>query len=403
MNRRDFLNKLGYFGLGASSTLAFRQADANLTSGEQEIYMPIVRNGAASATSLLVAAVDAPSELRAIAHYLCDGTDDQLEINQAISDLGTIGGLVQLTEGTFSTSGAIRLNRRITLQGKGCSTLLQATGTWTAHDGTSPGAVIEPSGDDIDKTYVTRLAIDGRRYTGADVKGIYYNITDNAGFDEGPDAANYFADIYIFETRQHGFHLAGSRNRACNVSRVRVYNVGEEGVTEAHGLYIQCPDGFYSQCESGSSSGSGFYVDHSNNRFTNCKSWFSDLSGWQIRKPRNQFSACESQDNEQHGYYISTGPNVLTGCHADSNSWNSASPVADYDGFHIPWGQHIQLVGCAAYDKDEAGRGNWQRYGFYMDSAAEFCQVIGVTEDNAMGTIGGAGASNSSNLVLVNG
>lgn len=402
MNRREFINKLGYFGLGASSTLALSQAQANPEEGGQELYLPVIRNGQASATSLLVAAINAPPELRAIAHYQCDGVDDQLEINQAISDLTGVGGLVQLSEGTFDITGAIRLDRRITLQGKGRATLLQANGTWTAHDGTTPGAVIEPNGDDIDKTLVTRLAIDGRRYAGSDVKGIYYNITSNAGFDEGPDAANYFVDVYIFETRQHGFQLVGSRNRACSATRVRVYNVGEEGVTTAHGLYIQCPDSFYSQCESGSSTGSGFYVDSANNRFTNCKSWYSDLSGWQIRKPRNQFSACESQDNEQHGFYITSGPNVLTGCHADSNSWNSVTPVVAYDGFHIPWGQHIQLVGCAAYDKDEGGRGNWQRYGFYL-GIPTLCQVIGVAEDNAMGTISGGGATDPSNLVLVNG
>ncbi len=355
--------------------------------------------------SLLVAASDAPAGIQAAAHYVCNGTDDQAEINQAIAYLGTVGGQIQLSPGTFNCGGAIRLNRRVMLVGAGRATILKAIGSWTAFDGTSSGAVIEPVDAGIDKTAIASLAINGNRWSGGDVKGIYYNITTDANFDEGPDAAHYFSDIYIYHTRQHGFHIAGERMRGNNISRLRVYNVGEEGVTEAHGFYVDCPDSFFSQCESGSSSGSGFYAKGGNLHFTNCKSWYSDLSGWQIRTVRGQYAACEAQDNEQHGFYITAGPNSLTSCHADSNGWlpPNGHPSPMYDGFHIPWGNHIQLIGCSAYDKDEGGRGNWQQYGYFLGSSSDHCQIIGTAKDNATAISSGSGIGKATNFIQING
>jgi hypothetical protein len=396
MDRRAFLHSLGVTGLGVSTGWG----DGPMQSPEQSVYLPSVTGGAGS-MSLLVAAVDAPEPVRAQAHYLCDGVDDHVTINQAVDDLGSTGGQVQLSEGTFTCAGAVRLRRRVRLAGKGRATVLRAVGTWTAFDGSGIGALIEPLDTGIDKTSVVHLALDGSRFRGADVKGIYYNITSEDNFDEGPDAGHTFDDLYIFQTRQHAFHITGAHMRASKISRIRAYNVGEEGVTVAHGFLFECPDAFVSECESGSSSGSGFYVDGANNHFVNCKSWYSDLSGWQIRKPRGQYAACEAQDNEQHGFYITTGPNSLVGCHADSNSWKGNAPAAEFDGFHIPWGDRIQLIGCSAYDKNEGQRGNWQRYGYFLGSSAAHCQIIGAAAANVSGGVGGSGASSAANLVMV--
>ncbi|MCB0012786.1 MAG: right-handed parallel beta-helix repeat-containing protein [Anaerolineales bacterium] len=358
---------------------------------------------AGQAGALLVAAADSSAESKLAANFVCDGTADQVQINAAVAALGPAGGTIQLSEGTFNCSGAVRLSRRTQLQGRGRATILKANGSWSAFDGSAQGALIEPADDGTDKTAVAHLALDGNRWSGGDCLGIYYNITRSDAFDEGPDAAHQFVDVYIYRTRRHGIHLTGAHMRANQLARLRVYNVGEEGVTEAHSFLIDCPDSFLSQCESGSSSGSGFYVAGSNNRFVGCKSWYSDLNGFSIHAVRNQFAACEAQDNEGHGFYCGSGPNSFVGCHADSNSWNGASPTSSFDGFHIPWGSRIQLVGCSAYDKNEGGRGHWQRYGFFIGSSAEHIQIIGTVMDNATAGVGGSGAGNASNLILVNG
>ena len=382
MNRRFFLTAAGATGLAAPSA---SQAVATRSLGP----------------GLLVAAVDAPAAEKRVAAYRCDGVADQEQIQAAIASLGSNGGQVQLSSGTFFLTDAVRLTNRVLLSGRGRATSLRAAGTWTSFDGARQGALIESATNSVDKAGVSHLALDGARYQGHDIGGIYFNTTSNADFDEGPDAANWFSDLYIFHTRQHGVHFAGSRGRATKASRIRVYNVGQEGVNVAHGFLIDTPDGTYDQLESGSASGAGFWVDGTNNRFTNCKAWYSDLSGWEIRKGRCMFSACESQDNEQHGFYIGAGPNSLTGCHADSNSWNGDSPTSAYDGFHIPWGNDIQLVGCSAYDKNEGGRGYWQRHGFYVGSSANRIQILGTARDNASDGLTGPGVDNADNTMLV--
>jgi len=68
----------------------------------------------------VVAASDATDESKKKAHYVCDGTNDQEEIQQAINDLNDVGGgILYLTEGTFNISGAITLYSNIRIIGSG--------------------------------------------------------------------------------------------------------------------------------------------------------------------------------------------------------------------------------------------------------------------------------------------
>ncbi len=407
MDRRKFLHHGGVAAtLAAPSLLATSAhgAGAELSGPGDATFQSGPR-----AQSILVAAADAPTSLRSAADYRCDGNNDQAQINAAVAFLGARGGLIQLTEGTFNCTGAVRLGRRIALFGKGRATILKAHGTWLAHDGSEGGGVIEPLDDGIDKITVAHLAIDGNRYNNADVRGIYANIETKANFDEFSDAAHTYADLYIHRTRRHGIHLAGSHSRANKLSRIRIINVGDDGAGrtgegyQANGYHLQCNDSSISQCETGSASGNGFYLEGANNRLTNCKAWFSELTGFQVRNWRLQLTACEAQDNREHGFYITSGPTTLVSCHADSNSWNASAPESAYDGFHIPWGSRIQLIGCSAYDKNESSRGFWQRYGFYLGSSADQCQIIATVRDNASGATGGSGATNGANLLMVNG
>lgn len=59
------------------------------------------------------------------ADYTCDGTDDQEEIQKAIDDLGSSGGVVYLLEGTYNITDDIKINKsNISLIGTGAATLL---------------------------------------------------------------------------------------------------------------------------------------------------------------------------------------------------------------------------------------------------------------------------------------
>jgi len=74
---------------------------------------------AASAASLYVAASDSSSLSQSQADLICDGINDNLEIQKAIDALPAEGGEVVLSEGTFKCTGVIRPKSHSTLKGQG--------------------------------------------------------------------------------------------------------------------------------------------------------------------------------------------------------------------------------------------------------------------------------------------
>ncbi len=94
---------------------------------------------AAAEPAFLVAAADAADVTKAAAHYICNGTNDQVEINAALAALpfGTpvggkgdsIRGTVQLSEGGFHCNGDINIPGGAGLIGRGLGTLVDGNGT----------------------------------------------------------------------------------------------------------------------------------------------------------------------------------------------------------------------------------------------------------------------------------
>lgn len=84
-------------------------------------YLPLNRPFSAGAT-IVVAAVDSLD--KSGAKYICDGVDDQEEIQDAIGDLPAGGGRVQLLDGTFNISGKISMKQNSVLNGVGIGTIL---------------------------------------------------------------------------------------------------------------------------------------------------------------------------------------------------------------------------------------------------------------------------------------
>ncbi len=82
--------------------------------------------GAATKTiaTKIVAASNTLDKTRADVGYVCDGTADQVEIQNAITALGTTGGAVYLLEGTYNISGSINMTTGVSLIGAGAGTSL---------------------------------------------------------------------------------------------------------------------------------------------------------------------------------------------------------------------------------------------------------------------------------------
>ncbi len=75
--------------------------------------------------TFVVAASNSSAVGKAIADYVCDGGSDQIEINAALSALGSTGGRVLLLEGTFIVDGPINVPSNATLAGQGWGTVIK--------------------------------------------------------------------------------------------------------------------------------------------------------------------------------------------------------------------------------------------------------------------------------------
>ena len=79
----------------------------------------------ATGATLFVAAQDSSIRGRAGADFVCDGEDDQVEINEAIDEIKEKGGKVVLLEGTYVVQGIIECSSNIIIEGQGGSTILK--------------------------------------------------------------------------------------------------------------------------------------------------------------------------------------------------------------------------------------------------------------------------------------
>lgn len=70
------------------------------------IYAPTGRSA-----TFIIAASDSSTLAKEQADYVCDGTDDQVQINAAIDELGDKGGKIQLTTGVFMISSPIIIEK----------------------------------------------------------------------------------------------------------------------------------------------------------------------------------------------------------------------------------------------------------------------------------------------------
>jgi hypothetical protein len=71
----------------------------------------------ASGFEIPVAASDSAAAAKAQAAYVCDGTDDHVEIQAAIDAFGTLGGVVRLAPGNYTIGASIELKSRTGLEG----------------------------------------------------------------------------------------------------------------------------------------------------------------------------------------------------------------------------------------------------------------------------------------------
>jgi hypothetical protein len=110
----------------------FQEVIVSTILGHSPVYMPsgvrcgdntVITSSAVVGGALptvYVCASDAPQKLKAVADYVCDGTADDVQLNQASTYLSSIGGGLMQLEGTlFTVSTAVYIDSNITIAGRG--------------------------------------------------------------------------------------------------------------------------------------------------------------------------------------------------------------------------------------------------------------------------------------------
>ncbi len=122
-------------------------------------------------TTQVVAASDSAAGSKLQADYVCDGTEDEQEIQAAIDAITKVRGKVVLLEGTYTISDTIGLPANVTLEGQGASTIIKLA------TGANANAIMIPK--ESSNVKVTNLSIDGNKtgQTGGSI-GIVVSGTD---------------------------------------------------------------------------------------------------------------------------------------------------------------------------------------------------------------------------------
>lgn len=119
------------------------------------------------------------------ADYICDGADDQAQIQAAIDALGSNGGAVYLLEGTYNISASINMASNVALIGTGSATVLKKSSS-------SVFAVVYA--ESVSNILVSQLAIDGARTYGAgvDFVSVTYSKVDKIWVKSLKETGSYY-------------------------------------------------------------------------------------------------------------------------------------------------------------------------------------------------------------------
>jgi parallel beta-helix repeat protein len=135
--------------------------------------MDDIQNLPKRTATLIVAANDSKDKSRA--DYVCDGVNDQEEINAAINALPTFGGKVLLLEGTYNISASITiLKNNVTLEGQGAGTKL-----FLVNGANSNVIQVGDASTSLERIRIVNLRIDGNKANNTAGTGIDFFGSNN--------------------------------------------------------------------------------------------------------------------------------------------------------------------------------------------------------------------------------
>ena len=288
----------------------------------------------------VVAASDAPAGVMRVADFICDGTDDQVEIQAAIQLCGANGGRVQLSRGLFHTSAVINLRQNVIVAGLGPGA------TEVRLDADSDCHIMQwlPSGGG-NKYFasVQEMTLWGDE-DGANGCGIW--LMDDSGAEP---CDFYLRHVFITHTREENL-CADSMWGYRLVDSLFEYSHGYGGVKLMGGM-----QSYISNC---------FFTCHQNGYAALYCSGPQELV----------ITNCQFRDNENAGvWFDNTHYSTINGC----VFWNNAGAVARANINVFEDSSHIAIVG------NMLQKGPNSNYGVLLNG--DNCTVVGNTHTGVFG------------------
>lgn len=165
--------------------------------------------------------------------YNCDGEDDQVEINEAISYIDLIGGgTVHLKQGTYIISSSIELTSNLVLEGEG-----EDVTVIKIEDGSRKEQWATIAGNNISSTTIRNLTIDGNKS----------NCPVPKGIDSDVDAFHIYnsSDVTVESVKMVNFWTDGvefSRSENSLVRNCSIIQAGHEGLRAIYSRNITFSD-----------------------------------------------------------------------------------------------------------------------------------------------------------------
>jgi len=275
------------------------------------------------------------------ADYVCDGIDDQVEIQAAIAALPSAGGKTYLTEGKFSISDAITINKELSLAG--CS--IHTTEIFLADGADADMIVLDATGlDHVFFAEVKSLTLNGNK-TNQSVATKCLWLKEN--FSDC-----IFSDLFLVNCKGNPIEISDGWLHRFTRIWVELY----DGI----GIHMQ---------ETGSKvSGLLSFTD---SRIS------GGINNVKIEGPSELpdtpwdscFTGCVFAGAEQHGVSLNSASGwIFNGCFFKSASGSAADT---YDVFYADSSTEIVVTGCIIDGASSS------RYGVNLVGTSDYISVVG--------------------------
>jgi parallel beta-helix repeat protein len=289
------------------------------------------------------------------ADYTCDGTQamggDEIEINQAITDLGTKGGVVYLLEGTFWITNSIRVPSNVAIIGTGAGTVISPKNSAPI---TNSGVIIN-SDSTGGNNYILlqNFRIDGNKANNINTQfGIYFIKVTSSKVDRLWVENMKYAGISIWGASYNNI-ISGNNIQLNTSTGMEVYSSGSivsgnNVQSNGSGINLFGENNVISGNNVQSNQTFGINLFGSSNVISgnNVQSYSGGGDGITLFGSGNTISNNTIWSNRYGIFCNLSNYNILSGNNIKSNTW---------DGIYLYNSSNNTLLGNVIYDNGGSG------------------------------------------------